>query len=266
MKKNKLKKLSLIFLMVFISVFSYSKEDKKSQRLNYSSANKMKESDPFESFNRRIYYSNYGFDKYVFLPVVNAYKFVTPNVVQKGVKNFSRNTQMISTTTNSLFQFKIKKAMRSIGRFTMNSTVGLGGTVDVASSMGMPLPYEDFGLTLAHYGVKRGPFLVLPVMGPSTLRDTVGKAVDTLNPIFLDPYDAIGFLDINSAPVTLVTAVDARGAIDFRYYSTGSPFEYEYIRFLYVRYRDIQEKASKKPDIIHTRSKSTQGNENKIQK
>ena len=257
LKKINLSKLSILFLLMFISLFGYSAEETP-QREDYTSVNRMKEPDPLEFINRRIYYFNYGFDKYVFLPVVNAYKFIAPTVVQKCVHNFSRNTQMISTTTNSLFQFKIKKAMRAIGRFTMNTTVGVGGTIDVASSMGMPVPYEDFGLTLAHYGVKRGPFLILPVLGPSTLRDTVGRGVDSLNPIFLDPYQAIGFMEINSPPVTIATAIDTRSALDFRYYSTGSPFEYEYIRFLYVRYRDIQEKASKQPETIRIRPKSTE--------
>ncbi|MGF6907248.1 MlaA family lipoprotein [Fusobacterium sp. PH5-44] len=256
MKKSKILKLSFVFIMILSSFESFSSDYMTTKsKNNYSSVNRMKIYDPLEPMNRRIYYFNYGFDKYIFIPVVNAYKFVTPNVVQKGIRNFSKNNKMIPTATNSLMQGKVKKAMRAIGRFTMNSTVGVGGTIDVASSMGMPVPHEDFGLTLAHYGVRRGPYLMLPLIGPSNLRDTLGKGVDSLNPIFLDPYEAMGFKEISSAPVTIVTAIDARSTLDFRYYSSGSPFEYEYLRFLFVKYRDIQEKASKKPDIIHIRRK-----------
>lgn len=258
MKRNKILYLSLVIVIFLFSFTSFASRTKAIENTkNYSSVNKMKVYDPLEPMNRRIYYFNYGFDKYVFIPVVNAYKFIAPDVVQKGIRNFSNNNKMITTATNSLMQGKVKKAMRAVGRFTMNGTVGLAGTIDVASSMGMPVPHEDFGLTLAYYGVRRGPYLMLPILGPSNLRDTLGKAVDSLNPIFLDPYEAIGFMEISSAPVTIVTSVDARSTLDFRYYSSGSPFEYEYLRFLFIKYRDIQEKASKKPDIIHIRKKES---------
>jgi len=201
--------------------------------------------DPLEGLNRRIYYFNYGLDKYLLLPVVKVYGFLTPGFVQKGVRNFFANNRMVSVAANSVAQGKIKKAMRAVGRFSMNAVWGLGGTVDTASKMGMPVPYEDFGLTLAYYGVKRGPFLVLPVLGPTTLRDAVGTGTDYLLRATLDPFEGIGVVDGDSKALTLLNAVDTRKRNSFRYYSTGSAFEYDYVRFLIVTYRTIQEEVSK---------------------
>lgn len=194
--------------------------------------------DPFETFNRRVYYLNYQLDKYVFLPTVKFYKDVTPIVVRSGVRNFFQNAKNISTTGNSIFQLKIKKAMRSLGRFTMNVAFGGFGTVDAATKFGMPIPYEDFGLTLAHYGVGKGPFLMLPVLGPSNLRDAFGMGVDTV--FTFNTYDQAGLGRLNNPGMTVLKGIDKRTNIPFRYYGTGSPFEYEYIRFLYQKYRKLQ--------------------------
>ena len=118
--------------------------------------------DPWEPFNRRMYYFNYQVERLVVSPVINTYKFITPDFVEHRVTNFFKNIKVLNTLANSTLQMKGRKSMRALGRFTINTILGLGGIFDVASKMGMPKPYEDFGLTLAHYGVKRGPFLVLP--------------------------------------------------------------------------------------------------------
>ena len=173
----KINRLIIIFMLI-LSITTFSKESEEVKNID-NSFEYFEVYDPLEPINRRIYYFNYQFDKYIFLPSVRFYRAITPELLRKGVKNFFNNTQNISTTGNSLLQLKIKKAMRAIGRFTMNSAVGVGGFVDVASDMGMPKPYEDFGLTLAHYGVRKGPYLVLPILGPSSLRDAFGTGVDT---------------------------------------------------------------------------------------
>lgn len=120
----------------------------------------------------------------------------------------------------------------------MNSAVGVGGFVDVASDMGMPKPYEDFGLTLAHYGVRKGPYLVLPILGPSSLRDAFGTGVDVLGRGTL--YHTVDLDEMNNMLVTGLYGIDKRNNIPFKYYDTGSPFEYEYMRFLYFKYRKLQ--------------------------
>ena len=123
------KKFIMLLMMLLVFTFSAAATDEKSEIKNHDTeiAEYFGVYDPWEPLNRRIYYFNYTFDKYVFLPVVDAYNLITPTFVQKGVKNFFRNTQNITVTGNSLLQFKIKKAMRAIGRFSINATLGAGG-------------------------------------------------------------------------------------------------------------------------------------------
>lgn len=233
MKINKI--ILAIFLAFSIITFSSEKEEIKSVKDSYEYFNVY---DPLEPLNRRIYYFNSQFDKYIFLPSVRFYRAVTPDLLRKGVKNFFNNADNITTAGNSILQLKIKKAMRAIGRFSMNTAVGLGGTIDVASKLGMPKPYEDFGLTLAHYGIGKGPYLVLPILGPSSLRDALGSGIDTFSKGTL--YHTADLDELNSIGVSTVYALDRRANISFEYYQTGSPFEYEYIRFLYFKYRRLQ--------------------------
>ncbi len=200
--------------------------------------------DPWEPFNRRMYYFNYQVERLVVSPVINTYKFITPDFVEHRVTNFFKNIKVLNTLANSTLQMKGRKSMRALGRLTINTILGLGGIFDVASKMGMPKPYEDFGLTLAHYGVKRGPFLVLPFFGPTNLRDTVGLGGDALILRELDPYDKMGLFDTGSPALMTLRGIDLRKNVPFNYYQTNSPFEYEYVRYLYGQYRSLQEAAS----------------------
>ncbi|WP_297596636.1 VacJ family lipoprotein [uncultured Cetobacterium sp.] len=194
--------------------------------------------DPLEPLNRRIYYFNYYLDKYVLIPAVNVYEFIAPNMVQKGVSNFFSNLQDISTFINSLLQLEGRKATITLARFGINTIVGVLGLFDVATRMELPKTYEDFGLTFAKYGVGNGPYLVLPGFGPSNLRDTTGKSIGAATIYNIDPYDSVG-VDVNNWGVAAVDAVNIRKETKkFRYYGTGSPFEYEYVRYFYTKYRD----------------------------
>lgn len=194
--------------------------------------------DPLEPINRRIYYFNYYLDKYLLIPVVNTYEYVTPGFLQKGVSNFFSNLQEINTFINSLLQFEGRKATITLARFSINTTLGLFGLFDVASKLDLPKEYEDFGLTLAKYGVKDGPYLVLPALGPSNLRDGVGKLGGVMTMAKIDPYHEVG-VDVTSPAMTTADAINTRKkAKTFRYYGTGSPFEYEYVRFIYTKYRN----------------------------
>lgn len=195
--------------------------------------------DPLEPLNRRIYYFNYYLDKYVLIPAVDTYEYIAPKFVQKGVSNFFSNLQEINTFINSILQLEGKKATIAFVRFGINSTIGILGLFDVASAAELPKVYEDFGLTLGKYGVGNGPYLVLPGFGPSNLRDTTGKAVGIMSVSEINPYDQpIGF-DVNNPGVTTMGAIDTRKENkNFRYYGTGSPFEYEYVRFFYTKYRE----------------------------
>ncbi len=195
--------------------------------------------DPWGPMNRRIYNFNTQFDRYVFLPVVRGYEFVTPVIVQDGVSNFFSNLGEITNFTNSVLQLKPEAAFTAFSRFVWNTTVGVLGLWDPASHMGLAEWEEDFGQTLGHWGVGDGPYLVLPFLGPSNLRDTTGLVVDSLKFSAIDPlnFDSNDDLEI---PFYLLQAIDARHRVAFRYYETGTPFEYEWVRLLYGKYREIQ--------------------------
>jgi phospholipid-binding lipoprotein MlaA len=194
--------------------------------------------DPFEGFNRTMYRFNYYFDKYFFLPVVNAYKAVTPTLAQEGVHNFFNNIRDITTLINSALQLSAEKTAITTQRLMWNTTVGLFGLIDVASSLDMPRQLEDFGQTLGHYGVGTGPYLVLPVYGPSNLRDTGGILADAGMMSAIDPLNLDGHPSRQVAYYTLYP-IDTRAHIPFRYYRTGSPFEYEFVRMLYTTKRQM---------------------------
>ncbi|OBX37080.1 VacJ family lipoprotein [Halomonas elongata] len=134
--------------------------------------------DPWEGFNRGVFAFNDTLDRYALKPVAQGYHFVTPDPVETGVGNFFSNLGEIRTTLNSLLQGKGANAGASTGRFLINSTVGVLGIFDVASHMDLTAREEDFGQTLAVWGVDSGPYLVLPFLGPSTVRDTGGLPVD----------------------------------------------------------------------------------------
>lgn len=134
--------------------------------------------DPWESFNRSVFEFNDDFDKGIGQPVAEAYKDYLPGAVQTGVNNFFSNIDDILVVFNDLLQFKFEQAAQDFGRFTFNTTFGLLGLFDVATHMDMPKHNEDFGQTLATWGVGNGPYLVLPFLGPSNVRDTTGLVVD----------------------------------------------------------------------------------------
>jgi phospholipid-binding lipoprotein MlaA len=136
--------------------------------------------DPLEGFNRGVYKFNAVFDEFVFLPVVGAYETVTPEFARTGVSNFFTNIGEIITFANEVLQLKFEAAGMTVFRFVANSTVGFLGFFDVTSYEGIPRTKEDFGQTLGYWGAGEGPFLVLPILGPSNFRDTAGFATDTV--------------------------------------------------------------------------------------
>ena len=200
--------------------------------------------DPWEGFNRRMYRFNFYFDTYVFLPVVHGYEFVTPVFVQDRVSNFYNNLAEIRTLTNSLFQLKGTESAKTLGRFVTNSTLGLGGLFDPATTFGLDRQNEDFGKTLGYWGVDSGPYLVLPVFGPSSLRDTGGLAVDSgiTYGIYtaIDPFRNSDNELAISAGIETLNAIDTRHQQSFRYYESGYPFEYYMVRFFYHEKREIE--------------------------
>lgn len=134
--------------------------------------------DPFERVNRAVFSFNETADEYVIKPVAEAYKFVLPEFVRTGVTNFFSNINDVLIAANNLLQGKPSNAASDIGRFLVNSTIGILGLFDVATDMGLDKNREDFGQTLGVWGVADGPYMVLPFFGASNARDTVGLVVD----------------------------------------------------------------------------------------
>jgi phospholipid-binding lipoprotein MlaA len=202
--------------------------------------------DPWERMNRHIYNFNALFDEYVFLPVVRGYEFILPDVVETGISNFFKNLTEVTNLMNSLLQFKIDKAASTISRIFINTTAGLGGLIDVATHVvGIERENEDFGQTLGFYGLGPGPYIVLPVFGPSNMRDTSGLVVDTgtYNMMMGELFDQLDIddteKDVLNTGLTALYAIDMRHNESFRYFMTGSPFEYDLVRKLYLLKREF---------------------------
>ncbi len=134
--------------------------------------------DPYENFNRHAYKLNTAIDKVIIRPVARVYQAVVPAPVAKGVTNFFINLNNVPTVINDVLQLRMRQAVSDSFRFLVNTTVGIGGLFDVATEMKIPRNYEDFGLTLANWGYTNSNFLVLPVLGPNTVRDAVGIPVN----------------------------------------------------------------------------------------
>jgi phospholipid-binding lipoprotein MlaA len=196
--------------------------------------------DPWERLNRFTYRFNARFDEAIFLPAANTYKRV-PGPLRSGVHNFFGNLSEVDSVINYLLQWRLKFGVRSIERFVINSTIGIGGLIDVATKLKLPGAPTGFATTLAKWGMHPGPYLVIPLLGPSTLRDGVGFAADYGTLYGIDIFNL--YRGDVSWGLGVANAVDQRANIDFRYYATGSPFEYETIRFLYVRRRLIEDEG-----------------------
>ncbi|HEX2526372.1 MAG TPA: VacJ family lipoprotein [Geminicoccus sp.] len=198
--------------------------------------------DPFEQTNRAIYKFNAKFDDYVYLPIVDAYVAVTPEPVRDSVSNFFDNLGEIPTFANSVLQGKVEKASPTLFRFMLNSTIGLFGLFDPASHIGLKRQDEDLGQTLGVWGVGDGPYLVLPILGPSNLRDATGTGVDfvaltvALEALPSDVRDDI----LYDIVVWGLWPIDQRYQVPLRYHSTGSPFEYDLVRSFVTKARRIQ--------------------------
>jgi phospholipid-binding lipoprotein MlaA len=215
--------------------------DERDNRYQFerSSLRALNVQDPLEGMNRLTYRFNAEFDRYVYLPVVRGYVWATPGFVRTGVSNVTNNLRDIPHLANSLLQLKFERSASTTARLLFNSIIGVGGLFDVASAMGLPQQEEDFGQTLGHYGVPPGPYLVIPFLGPSSLRDGTGYAMDWV----ID--DKVNFMEhrdyMNEQPYTWgLWAIDLRYQMPFRYGALDSPFEYDQVRYLYTKLREYQ--------------------------
>lgn len=210
------------------------------------------ESAGWERANRGIFRVNTGLDRVIVKPLARGYQKVTPQIVDEGVTNFFGNLSDVKTSVNSLLQFKPRAAVTSVGRVVVNSTLGLGGVFDVASKMKLKKYNEDFGQTLAKWGVPSGPYVMLPLLGPSTLRDAVGTVADGL----VDPLNYSNY----PAQLTAVKVIDKRADLlsSEKALHDLSDDQYSVLRDLWLQRRayelrdGVEDKASKekKDDMI----------------
>lgn len=165
--------------------------------------------DPFEPFNRTMHGFNTGLGNYVFDPLISGYRFVVPEVGRERVSSFASNLGEPVIFLNSIFQGDVDRSFTSFWRFIINSTFGIAGIFDVATIAGLEYRKEDFGQTLGVHGLGAGPYLVLPVIGPSSGRDAFGLIVD----IFLDPFNYL----VEDEALYALNAVEAVSAYDSIY-------------------------------------------------
>lgn len=198
------------------------------------------QNDPYESTNRAVFDMNMKIDKAVAKPVAKFYNHAVPQFARTGVHNFLTNLDKPVTFGNDLLQGEATRAGETLARFAANTTLGLGGLVDVASRIGIPDHKEDFGQTLGTYGVGEGPYLMLPFMGPNPPRDLAGDIVD----IFIDPTTYIRFhgSDTWYAVRSGLTVIDmrARTVDELEQVERTSIDLYATTRSLYRQYRSSE--------------------------
>lgn len=193
------------------------------------------EIDPWERFNRPVFHVNNTLDRILLRPSAVVYSRVVPRVAQRGVSNFFDNLRQPITTLNLLLQGRPKQAGGSLGRFLLNSTLGLAGVLDPASHAGIPAYDHDFGQTLHRWGWKRSRYVMLPLFGPATVRDGLGKGLNTrISPIswFADEYGA-------EYSVLYGLSARARG-LSADAFLRGGEDEYLLLREAYLQYRRCQ--------------------------
>jgi phospholipid-binding lipoprotein MlaA len=192
--------------------------------------------DPFEGINRGIWNFNEALDDNFAKPVAEAYDTITPTFVQTGITNFFKNINEVDNTINQLLQGKPILAINDFTRFLINSTIGLAGLFDVASSFGLERHREDFGQTLGKWGVSQGPYLMLPILGPSTPRDLMSRPITS----FLSGTFAIDDTDVRLS-LTALDALETRARLlDVETLIVGD--KYTFVRDSYLQATEFEAK------------------------
>ena len=200
------------------------------------------EVDPFQNINEKTHNLNQTLDLQVASPVARFYKTITPDFLEKGITNFTHNIEDLSIGINNILQGKFNEGLSDFSRFTLNTSIGLLGFIDIASDLGLTKHDEDFGQTLAVWGVPDGPYLVLPGLGPSTTRDTLAMIPDAfLTPLWLIDHDRTSY------SLTAIDLIDTRA----RYLGLESVVigdEYLFYRDAYLQSRNFEIKDGEVED------------------
>jgi phospholipid-binding lipoprotein MlaA len=188
--------------------------------------------DPWESANLNIFAFNKFFDGWLLRPVAIVYNNGVPTIVRQGIGNFFSNIDDVNVLANNVLQMKLQDAASDSGRLLINTTVGIGGVIDVASSVGLAKNEEDFGQTFGRWGIGAGPYVVLPLFGPSSLRDSFGMVLDTLfNPIQYHNDDS------TRHTLTALKELDNRASV-LSMENLVSGDEYIFLREAYLQQRE----------------------------
>lgn len=193
--------------------------------------------DPLEPMNRAIYRFNVTVDRNVLEPAVRVYERVLPKYARERISDFFSNLGDVPILLNCVLQAKGERAGTVLARIMVNTVVGVGGLWDVAESEGLPKYNEDFGQTLAVYGVGAGPYLVIPILGPSTIRDAGGRIVDGTTQNALTGL--VGGDAATDLALSVVDGLEFRASMPVGYGGFDSPFEYEMVRTLYLDVRNL---------------------------
>jgi len=203
--------------------------------------------DPWERFNRGTQRFNDALDRAVLRPVATGYREHVPQVIRTAVRNLLGHLAFPTTIVNDLLQLKLRDTAADIGRFVLNSTLGLGGLLDPATDAGIARNDEDFGQTLGRWGMPAGPYLVLPVLGPSTLRDAPALAADTQTDLRVQ-------LDLDTGTrvaLGVLTAVDRRAALLSADTALDGAFDrYAFIRNAWLQRREYLVRDGDLPDEV----------------
>jgi len=199
------------------------------------------ENDPFESINREIFAFNDSADKYIIGPIAHAYRDIFPDPVRDSIRNFLLNLRQPASAINATLQGDFTRGATALGRFAINSTAGILGLFDVADYIGLDPIDEDAGQTLGVWGVESGPYIVLPILGPSSTRDVIGKVGDWLvDPVglYLIRQDQQNILIATKATQAVDTRVELDGVIEGSRKNSLDP--YAIIRTMYLQRREQQ--------------------------
>jgi len=226
---NKYLKLSKFPVLIGLAIFLSGCATSPTSQENH---------DPLESMNRSVFSFNENADKYALKPVALGYKTIAPDLVQQGAGNFFSNLDDVVVVINDILQLKFSEAGQDGTRLLINTFLGLGGLVDFGTDYGFPKRYEDFGQTLAHYGVASGPYIVVPFLGGYTVRSGIGGVVDiATNPVF---YAAPFMAPFVSPVIGAGRAVDERKQVleAAEIVNEAALDKYEFLRDAYLQRRN----------------------------
>ena len=241
-KKNSLSKKLLLSLAISLALAGCASTDIQTAAKD----------DTFEGWNRGTQEFNDDVDKAILKPVAQGYDTITPEPIDEGVTNFFSNLNDIGVTINDVLQFKMLQAGMDLSRFIINTSIGLGGMIDIASMIDLPKHNEDFGQTLGVWGIPSGPYLVLPFVGPSSPRDLVGMIGDAaMNPLtYVSIFGGVaGSAATGGASAVDVTDTRAGLMSTEKVVQEGSVDRYDFIKSSYQQHREYEIYDGNPPNV-----------------